>query len=453
MPLKTKLLLITILPIVLVAALITSVNYFQSRQLIDKETTTIRTRVLAEKRQEIRNYIHLARSAIQDLYDNEPGGREAAQAAAKDILTSLTFGEDGYYFAYSTNGTNLVHPKLTYLIGRNWLHLEDVNGVRVIKDLITAAQNGGGFVEYLWHKPSAGKIKRKIAYSILFEKWDWMVGTGLYLDDIDLAIATMRKDFSRSVTHTNIVILSVTICVIVIVSLIMATLHLSEQRFADKKLKELNNRVHDVQELERKRVATELHDSISQMLVSIRYGLELIQNAVTKPEALKKHSDKCLQTLDATLSEVRRISRDLRPSVLDDIGLSAALVTLANEFEDRSGVSVYIHADRCRTLLPENAKTAIYRVVQEAMTNIAKHAEASMVWIDLEVTGTEIRLKIEDNGKGLPTPLPTGGFGFRNMRERMETHGGSLQLSNRPKGGTKILVALPLKSNPASMAS
>lgn len=452
LPLKTKLLLITIAPLIVVSALIASVNYYQSKALINSETQAIRERVLEEKRQEIRNYIHIARSAIMRLYLDEPGGRVAAQQEAKDVLNNLTFGQDGYFFVYTTDGTNLVHPKLTYLIGKNWIHLKDTKGTFVIQELIKAAEANGTFVEYIWHKPSAGKIERKISSAILFENWGWVVGTGLYLDDIDQAIEALRREVSRSIKATNIIILSITLVLIAIISVLLATLHLSEKRFADQKLKELNNRVFDVQEQERKRVATELHDSISQMLVSVRYGIELVQSSIKDPDKLMQYSRKCLATLDATLNEVRRISRDLRPSVLDDMGLSAALVTLGKEFEERAGLYVEVKAARLHAQLSDDAKTAVYRVVQEAMTNITKHANADHVWINLRIAKYEMRLTIEDDGKGLPSPIPSGGLGFSNMQERMETHGGSLKVSNRPAGGTQITVVLPLTTQTSAAA-
>ncbi len=453
MTFKTKLLLITILPLVAVSVLIGGATYYQSLQLIDSETKAVEDRVLAAKRQEIRNYVSLALTSIEQIYKEEPYGREAAQEAVKDILNNLTFDYDGYFFVYTLDGTNVVHPKLSHLVGGNWWDLQDDNGDYVIRNLIKAAKAGGGFHQYVWHKPSTGSVEEKIGYAILLNKWGWMLGTGLYTDDIAREVAAIRTEIAESIRQTLLVTFLITLAGIAISSALIAGVRFSEQRFADSKLKELTNRIFQVQEQERKRVSTELHDSISQLLVSVRYGVELIHSEANREPGLQKQAAKCLGTLEETIAEVRRISRDLRPSVLDDIGLAAALGSLGKEFQSQSGIVVNVSAERCQTRLSDGAKTALYRVVQECMTNVARHSGANEVDIRLRVGNDTLALSVEDNGIGLPRPLPkSGGLGFRNMRERIETYGGSLTLGRRSPGGTRIQVKMPLDNLAAHAA-
>lgn len=453
MTFKTKLLLITILPLIAVSVLIGGVTYYQSRALIDAETRSVETRILASKRQEIRNYVSLALTSIEQLYDNEPDGRLAAQAEVKKILTNLTFDHDGYFFVYTLDGTNVVHPKLPHLVGGNWWNLQDENDDYVIRNLIQAARDGGGFHPYVWHKPSTGSVEEKLGYAIMLDKWGWMLGTGLYIDDISKEVSAIRADFARSIRQTLIVIFVITLAAIIIVGALIASVRFSEQRFADARLKALTNRIFQVQEQERKRVSTELHDSISQLLVSVRYGVELIHSEANQNSELQAHAAKCLKTLDGTIGEVRRISRDLRPSVLDDIGLAAALGSLGKEFQTQSGITVNVTAERCHARLSEGAKTALYRVVQECMTNVARHAEANEVNISLIVGERNLVLSVDDDGIGLPQPLPkSGGLGIRNMRERIETFGGNIALSRQTTGGTRIKVEMPLDNSAAKAA-
>ncbi|CTQ72199.1 cache domain-containing protein [Roseibium alexandrii] len=453
MTFKTKLLLITILPLIAVSLLIGGVSYYQSSALIDAETRSVETRILAAKRQEIRNYVSLALTSIEQIYENEPDGRLAAQAEVKEILKNLTFDYDGYFFVYTQDGTNVVHPKLPQLVGNNWWDLQDKTGDFVIQNLIKAAQQGGGFHQYVWHKPSTGTVEEKLGYAILLDKWGWMLGTGLYTDDIAKEIAAIRADFARSIRQTLFVIFLITLAAIIIVGTLIAAVRFSEQRFADTRLKALTNRILEVQEQERKRVSTELHDSISQLLVSVRYGLELIHSEANQNADLQAQAAKCLNIIDGTIAEVRRISRDLRPSVLDDMGLAAALGSLGKEFQAQSGITVNVEAERCHARLSEGAKTSLYRVVQECMTNVARHAEAGEVNISLTVGARTLKLRVEDDGIGLPYPLPkTGGLGFRNMRERIETYGGKLSLSRGKFGGTQIDVEMPL-DNATAMAA
>ncbi|MTI45060.1 two-component system NarL family sensor kinase [Roseibium hamelinense] len=447
MTFKTKLVLITILPLIAVSVLIGAATYFQARHLIEVETRAVEDRILATKKQEIQNYISLALTSISRIYENEPNGREAAQEQVKEILHNMTFGEDGYFFVYTREGVNLVHPKLGHLVGEKWWDLQDPEGDFVIQSLIEAAEAGGDFHEYVWHKPSTGLVENKLGFAIMLEKWGWMLGTGLYTDDIDREVEIIRADFAASIRQTVFVIFIIALAAIVVTGTLIAGVRFSEQRFADSKLKELTNRIFEIQEQERKRVSTELHDSISQLLVSVRYGIELIHSEAGKVPDLQTQATKCLGILDRAISEVRRISRDLRPSVLDDMGLATALVSLGNEFETHSGIKVTVSAERGNDRLPENAKTALYRVVQECMTNVARHSNATEVDINLSYNSSTLSLTIKDDGVGIQSPLPkAGGLGIRNMRERIETLGGTLRIMKRTKGGTRINVTIPLST-------
>lgn len=447
MTFKTKLLLITIMPLIAVSILIGGATYYQARQLIEAETLKMERRILATKRQEIQHYISLALTSIERLYKEEPGGRAAAQEEAKRILNNMTFGADGYFFVYTMDGTNIVHPKLAHLVGMKLWDLQYPESDLGIRNLMEASRRGGGFQEYIWHKPSTGLVEEKLSYGVLLGKWGWMLGTGLYIDDISKEVNAIRTEFAASVRQTVVVIFAITFGAIIVAGTLIVAIRFSEQRFADSKLKELNNRIFDVQEQERKRVSTELHDSISQLLVSVRYGIEMIHTEAAENSVLRGYAVKCLKTLDGAISEVRRISRDLRPSILDDMGLATALNSLGKEFQSQSGITVNVEAERSHDKLSDGAKTALYRVVQECMTNVARHSHADTVDIRLSIGPQTLLLTVEDNGIGIPNPPPkTRGLGIRNMHERIETHGGTLNLSRRTGGGTLITVTMPLNT-------
>ncbi|WP_041375828.1 cache domain-containing protein [Polymorphum gilvum] len=448
MTFKTKLFVITVLPLVAVSILVGAITAFQASRLIEVQTSTVEQRILASKRQELQNTVALALTSIKILYDHEPGGRQAAQEEAKRILHDVTFGEDGYFFVYLRDGTNIVHPKLPHLVGNKWWDLQDPKGDFVIRNLMLAAQSGGGFHRYIWDKPSIGVEAEKLGYAVMLDKWDWMLGTGLYIDDIAQQVDAIRADFTANVRQTLLVIFLITMVAILLILSAVATVSFSEQKFADGKLKELTHRIVDIQEQERKRVSSELHDSISQLLVSVRYGIEMIHSKAAGTLDLQRQAENCLRILDDAISEVRRISKDLRPSVLDDMGLAAALVSLAKDFESQSGITVRVSTERCRARLSDSAKTGLYRVVQEALTNVAKHAAADEVRIALSAGVKDLTLSIEDNGVGLPSPIPTAnGLGIRNMLERVETHGGTMTMSRLPLGGTAIRVTMPLATS------
>ena len=235
---------------------------------------------------------------------------------------------------------------------------------------------------------------------------------------------------------------------------------------ADAKLRMLNREILSAQEDERRRVSRELHDSISQMLVSVKYSFEHSSLNLAKLETSKNAkklnlvqegmNEGIFRLLEAT-QEVRRISHALRPSQLDDLGLGPALENLSNEFQDRTDIATSVDAPRFKGTLPENIKIALYRICQEALTNIHRHAQATNVEITVKRFDGEIMMKIIDNGIGLTqsklTALAMGapgkgeGLGLTNMSERIEAWGGKLGIHSS-KAGTHLTIQIPVKYLP-----
>ena len=205
----------------------------------------------------------------------------------------------------------------------------------------------------------------------------------------------------------------------------------------------------DAQEEERGRVARELHDGISQILVGIRYALDNARRRLSRGEAGAGESlDKGLDALGEAISEVRRISRDLRPGVLDDLGLGPAVKALTQDFADRTGIATRFDTVVFRNRLAPEAKIALYRIAQEALTNIERHAQATEVSVSLRGHRRGATLRIHDNGTGLNDRTSTG-LGLRNMEERVAQLDGTLRiLSARGMGksgtGTVIEATVPL---------
>jgi two-component system NarL family sensor kinase len=403
----------------------------QSRSLLEAETATIRSEFAAAKRTELRNYGVMALNSIRDLYETEPGGRVEAQRRVKRILNDMEYGADGYFFVYAEDGTNLVHPRLKNLVGQNVWNMQDANGDFVIRNLIEKARASteGDFHNYVWPKPSTGNITEKLGYSVFLPKWGWMFGTGLYLDDIDAQIAILGEQLDSNIQDTLTILLGVTAAVVLLVIGLLVAFSLSEQRMADARLHALTRRIVNVQEDERKRVSQELHDSISQLLIAVRYNLDAALGRSADVPAVGALVQKSGKTLDTAISEVRRISKDLRPSVLDDIGLVSAIRALAEDFA-ASGLDISVDADPQppkSARLPEEARTALYRVTQEALTNIAKHSGATKAFIAMRISDRYVSLRICDNGQGFNVAQREegeGGLGLRNMRERVELHNG-----------------------------
>jgi signal transduction histidine kinase len=203
-------------------------------------------------------------------------------------------------------------------------------------------------------------------------------------------------------------------------------------------------RVLEGQELERRRLARELHDETGQALTSILLGLRAVEDAGGADEvgaALGNLRDLVV----ATLQDVRRLAVQLRPKALDDFGLAAALERLAQTFAEGSGVRVDLEARLGDERLAPEIETTLYRIVQEALTNVVKHAGAANVSILLVRRNGSASLVIEDDGRGfVPADARADGLGLVGMRERVALHDGRLAIESSPGGGTTLAVEVPL---------
>jgi len=445
MPLKAKLILLTLLPLLLVTVSISWISIHQAKTLGLREVEIFRVNLIKARESALKDSVDLALDSISHIYNDETISTAQAQKRVKAILTRLRYGSDGYFFAYDAQGTNLVHPVQPELVGQNLLHMQDKEGDFLIEALLFQAQSGGGFHQYLWQKPSTKETVPKLSYVAWLDKWQWMVGTGLYIEDVKQDVASMQAAINKNIETTFfsvVVILAVTVAVIIVLTL---AINLHEHRLADKNLKELAHKTVMFQEDEKKHLARELHDGINQLLVSSKCHLELLEHKL-KGDSLALHVDKAQQSLMTAISEVRRISHNLRPSALDDIGLQAALVTLLEDFQAHSNIQVETLFDSQPKKLKSEAATTLYRVVQESLNNIRKHAQAKKVTVVLHQMDSMLQLLIRDDGVGfnVKDAMNKRGIGLRNMQERVEFIGGEFELMSEAGFGTEITVLLKL---------
>ncbi|MGV9801673.1 GAF domain-containing sensor histidine kinase [Mycobacterium sp. NPDC003449] len=201
----------------------------------------------------------------------------------------------------------------------------------------------------------------------------------------------------------------------------------------------------EAQELERRRLAADIHDGISQRLVTLSYRLDAAARAVDDPRAVAEQLDKARELADLTLQEARAAISGLRPPVLDDLGLSGGLASLA-----RSIPRVDLEVDLAETRVPDHIELALYRIAQECLQNVVKHADAEHARLTFTVADGAARLEIIDDGKGFDTfehPLGSdemSGYGLLSMAERAEIVGGRLNIRSRPGAGTAVTATIPL---------
>jgi signal transduction histidine kinase len=212
-------------------------------------------------------------------------------------------------------------------------------------------------------------------------------------------------------------------------------------RESEARLRLLSSQLITIQENERKRVARELHDGIGQMLTAIKFRVEdtLQKESKGKGESRAKILERVIPMIRESIEEVRRIQMDLRPSILDDLGILATIGWFTREFQKvYSHVSIEKQIDIEETEVPDPLKTVLFRIIQEALNNIAKHSKADFVRLFLKKAEDKIELRIEDNGMGFDLENYRKGLGLTSMRERAELSGGSFAIESTPGKGTTI---------------
>ena len=452
MSLRQKIVLLTTVPMLLGMLVVGLFVNAQTQQLSNHQSSVFHSSLMDVYQTELIKVTQMARSALTPILQNPDLSEIEKQYRAKHLLTNLSYADDGYFFVYNTVGDNLVHPKQPYRIGENWWNLADSEGKLIIQDLIRQAETGGGFTEYLWEQPSAGEITKKLGYAEKIKEWDWVIGTGVYIDDIDRQLEAIDQSFNAQIKSTSMVVMGSAAAVFISVLVCGLALQINELKHADKKLLQLTKRVMDTQDEERRRVSRELHDGINQRLVAIKFSLEEARSAnaqeMGKSQQLIRASE---QHIDETIVEVKRMSRDLHPSILDDLGLMVAVDSLVEQFTRRTGIEVELTRVPFRNLLETPAKTALYRVTQEALSNVERHSNAVKVFIKFEIQRDWFQLTIKDNGSGfdkatdLQTDSAKTGLGLRNMAERMSYFKGVFNITTNASG-TTIHAAIPRAS-------
>jgi len=277
------------------------------------------------------------------------------------------------------------------------------------KDLATGAIPSSG-LELLFRRKNGDKF------------WGWILGSPLYNSDGEPA------------GH------------------LFSIVDISRKKEAEDALKQFSAQLVDAREKERQHISRDLHDSIGGRLAGIKYGLEkIIRTLSARPGKILEPLNNLLQVVKSTIEEIRRISKNLHPSVLDDLGLNAALRDLVREFRAiYPAITVRCSLEIDDDRLSDPLKILVYRVCQESLTNIGKHSRANQAAIGLQITEAQVALTIEDNGIGIQSAPWKGSssgsrrFGLLNIRERVELAGGRLEVRTEKGRGVHIQAVWPL---------
>src|SRR5687768_2579701 len=388
MKLRQKIILFAIVPLLLALCAISLTVFHQGNSLANQEREVIKATYLATKDSELKNYVAVAKLAISHLY--ESGKSDAAtQDAAKAILERLEYSVDGYFFLYDFQGTLLMHPKQKGKVGTNMLAEKDQNGKPLIKHLIDIAKKGEGFYDYIYPKFSTPTLepKPKRAYVVGLPEWGWMLGTGVYLDDIDAALAEAEKKASNNITSTMLWILAITVLSLLVIISLGLALNIWEQR--------------DTLEKARKRIAQELHAGVCQKLGAIKYHMEAVMLKLMSSTQDTSATQNMLREMAGRIAkvnvEIRSIAHELHAKILTDFHLEPAIRQFARDYPD---TPITFNSEGEVNNLPVHAEWALYRTAQAALDNIQKHAKASRITLRLIGDERYVTLEISDDGVG-----------------------------------------------------
>lgn len=215
-----------------------------------------------------------------------------------------------------------------------------------------------------------------------------------------------------------------------------------------EQLRNLSIYLQSVREKESTRIAREIHDELGQSLTALQMDVAWLGSQLPPELAhLKEKTQRMAGLADATIESVHRIITELRPILLDDLGLTAAIEWQAKEFQSRSGIECYVYVDCVDNSIEKDLSTALFRIFQEILTNAARHSGATAVWVRLVQEEKELSLEVVDNGKGITTDQieNSGSFGILGIRERVNLWSGRFLISGRQNRGTVIYVTIPMR--------
>jgi signal transduction histidine kinase len=304
-----------------------------------------------------------------------------------------------------------------------------------------------GMMRILTTRSSAGVMSRRLYTAVVFippilgfvalvsaEVWKWY--------DVPFAISLLA-----------LVIVLLFAAVVAVTSLKLEQVDISrvraEQglRASREQLRELSGHIQDMQEEERVRIAREVHDELGQSLTALKMDVAMLRNQLPMTDELERRTSSMIRLVNSTIRSVQRISSELRPSLLDDLGLEAAIEWQAREFEQRSGVACTLDLNASRLTIDAARSTALFRIFQETLTNIARHANAKHVDIRLSEEDGSVHLRVRDDGIGIESETNSESLGIMGMRERALLAGGTLSIESEPESGTIVSVVMPVEEN------
>lgn len=390
---------------------------------------------MTQKKEELIEKTKIIKNIIDDFYQSTDYDAKATKEKTKDFLLKLDFSKtrDDYFFSYLYDGQNFVHPAMPERMERYELERQDAEGKFHIKEMIDVAKTKGeGFVTYTVLQPSKNSPTPKLSYVIALPDLGIIVGTGIYLNDIDDTLAHLNHEVSQ-------IIYSTIVGMVIIVLICILTVGFIEWRTGQAIGRQIG------QQKGRDQISDNLHDWISQNLIFVKRKLDVaLKHPEETPDSLFRQG-----ILRQAKDEINKTLLELNLIIDNKDPLSISLAMSLKEYASRSCINsgipidLEIQDDICD--LSDEAKIALYSVTRLALDNSAKHAGASRINLQLLSDYRYVTLIISDNGIGFDIEQINRGRGLRNMKRYIEREKGSFSV-NTSDLGTKVEAKVPCRN-------
>ncbi len=364
-----------------------------------------------------------SRRALLSMMEDQRLAEQRLRESEERIRLAVTSANQGYFDLDIRTGSAIVSPEYATMIGYDPATFVETNTAwldRMHPDDRPLAERA--FKEYVAGLSSVYRVEFRQRTPV--GKWKWIMSLGKIVerseDGAPLRMLGTHTDLDERKRMEE------------------------ELRETTERLRELAHRLETAREEERKQIARDIHDSLGQELTAIRMDLSLVSSATT-PDEVRKQVAGTMAVADRAIATVRRISRTLRPDVLDQLGFVDAMRWLASDFTFHSKLPCSVKALEDDVSMPESMSVALFRTVQESLTNVARHGQATAVTIDFARSGTDLLLTVCDNGRGIrpADQVRRGSLGLVGMRERIRSLGGSCEVEPAASGGTCVTVRVP----------
>lgn len=329
----SKILLSAVIPVLILSFVLAFISISNIRKMGNEEITLVETTMMNLKKAELSNYIDLAKTSVKTIMSDTTLTKEEAQYRVKETIRHLFYGADGYYFIYTYEGVNVLLPPTPQREGTLMWDVQDKEGLYLIRELVKNAQNGGGYLVYLWDKPSEKTIAKKLSYSVPVSDWDWVLGTGFYIDDIDKEVAKIRE---RTAGEIGAVVIKFILIAVISIGLIIAAAIYIARRISGS-IKNVSSSLKEIAEGEgdlTKAIVVDTNDEVGELS---RYFNEFISKLRDIIQAVMMNADTVASSSTQLAASTEELSTTMNNQAAQISGVASATEQMTASAAEVSG--------------------------------------------------------------------------------------------------------------------